>query len=181
MKEFLKSPKKTAILGLVGSFLMLTTTFTSLYTSNLILNSNNLYIIGLIVYFIIILMRMYKQRGNIKIANALLITTYILSLILSVFINIAEGESILVDVLLFGITILYLSNILFRKIKFINNKIFAVILLGFSIYQIIRFGTYIFRNNEIEFYLISGFVKYLGYIAIVPYFYNYYELLRGGK
>lgn len=178
MKEFLKSPKKTAILGLVGSFLMLTTTFTSSYTSNLILNSNNLYIIGLIVYFIIILMRMYKQRGNIKIANALLITTYILSLILSVFINIAEGESILVDVLLFGITILYLSNILFRKIKFINNKIFAVILLGFSIYQIIRFGTYIFRNNEI---LISGFVKYLGYIAIVPYFYNYYELLKGEK
>ena len=44
MKEFLKSPKKTAILGLVGSFLMLTTTFTSSYTSNLILNSNNLYI-----------------------------------------------------------------------------------------------------------------------------------------
>lgn len=181
MKEFLKSPKKTAILGLVGSFLMLTTTFTSSYTSNLILNSNNLYIIGLIVYFIIILMRMYKQRGNIKIANALLITTYILSLISSVFINIAEGESILVDVLLFGITILYLSNILFRKIKFINNKIFAVILLGFSIYQIIRFGTYIFINNEIEFYLISDFIKYLGYIAIVPYFYNYYELLKGEK
>lgn len=179
LKELMSSPKKTAILGLSGSILMLITTFTSLYISNLILNSYNLYIIGLIVYFIIILMRMYKQKGNIKVANILLLTTYIISFVAVIFVDIVEGESILIDIILFGTIILYLCNILFRKIKFINNKIFAVILIGFSIYQLIRFGIYFL--NETELYLISYFIKYCGYITIVPYFYNYYELLKGGK
>lgn len=179
MKEFLKSPKMTAILGLIGSVIMLITTFTTLYTTNILLNIYNLYIIGLIIYFTVILMRMYKQNGNIKIANTLLITTYIISFISVIFVNIVDGESILIDIILFGTIILYLCNILFRKLKIINNKVFAVIIIGFSVYQLIRFGTYFF--NETDSYLISYCIKYLGYIAIVPYFYNYYELLKEEK
>lgn len=179
MKEFLKSPKKTAILGLLGSVIMLITTFTTLYTSNIILNSYNLYIIGLIVYFAIILMRMYKQKGNIKIANTLLIATYIVSSISIIFVSIADGESYLIDIIFFGTITLYLCNILFRKLKIINNKVFAVIIIGFSVYQLIRFGTYFL--NETDSYLISYCIKYLGYMAIVPYFYNYYELLKEEK
>ena len=82
IKEFLSSPKKTAILGLIGSILMLITTITTLYTTNIILNTYNLYIIGLIVYFSIILIRMYKQKGNIKLANILLVVTYIVSFVI---------------------------------------------------------------------------------------------------
>lgn len=179
MKEFFKSPKETAILGLVGSVIMLITTFTTLYTTNILLNIYNLYIIGLIIYFTVILMRMYKQKGNIKIANTLLLITYIISFIGVMLVDIAEGDSFLIDIILFGTIILYLCNILFGKLKLINNKIFAVIIIGFSVYQLVRFGVYFL--NEKDMYLISYCIKYLGYMAIVPYFYNYYELLKGEK
>lgn len=179
MKEFLKSPKKTAILGLIGSVIMLITTITTLYTSNLILNSYNLYIIGLIVYFSIILMRMYKKKGNIKIANTLLIITYIISSISVIFVGIVDGESFLIDIIFFGTITLYLCNILFGKLKIINNKVFAVIIIGFSVYKLVRFGIYFL--NETDMYLILYSIKYLGYMAIVPYFYNYYELLKEEK
>lgn len=180
IKEFMSSPKKTAILGLVGSVIMLLTTFTTLYTSNIILNSYNLYIIGLIVYFSIVLMRMYKQRGNIKIANTLLIATYIISFILFLFLfYFAHAELNLIDIIFFGTIILYLCNILFEKLKIINNKVFAVIIIGFSVYQLVRFAIYFL--DETDMYLISYSIKYIGYMAIVPYFYNYYELLKGGK
>ena len=59
-----------------------------------------------------------------------------------------------------------------------NNKIFAVLIIGLSLYQLFRFGMFIFVYDEIELNLISYFVKYLAYIVIVPYFYNYYELLK---
>lgn len=179
MKEFFKSPKMTTILGLVGSVIMLITTFTTLYTTNILLNIYNLYIIGLIIYFTVILMRMYKQNGNIKIANTLLLITYIISFIGVMLVDIAEGDTFFIDIVLFGTIILYLCNILFRKLKIINNKVFAVIIIGFSVYQLVRFGVYFL--NEKDMYLISYCIKYLGYMAIVPYFYNYYELLKGEK
>ena len=179
MKEFLKSPKMTAILGLIGSVIMLITTLSTLYTSNIILNIYNLYIVGLIIYFTIILMRMYKQKGNLKIANTLLLLTYIISSISVIFVSIADGESFLIDIIFFGTITLYLFNILFRKLKIINNKVFAVIIIGFSVYQLIRFGVYFL--SETDLYLILYSIKYLGYMAIVPYFYNYYELLKEGK
>ena len=177
IKEFLSSPKKTAILGLIGSILMLITTITTLYTTNIILNTYNLYIIGLIVYFSIILIRMYKQKGNIKLANILLLVTYIVSFVLSSVVDFMQEESILIDIILFGTIILYLCNILFRKLKIINNKIFAVIVLGFSVFQIIRFIIYFF--SETDLYLMLYSIKYLGYMAIVPYIYIYYNLLKG--
>lgn len=190
VKEFLKSPKKTAILGLIGSILMLVTTFYtlyelivmivgSLYMTEILSIIGNLYIIGLIFYFFTVLMRMYKQKGNIKIANNLLMTTYIISLIGAILLGIAQGESFLIEFIFFGTIILYLCNILFRKIKFINNKIFAVVILGFSIYQLIRFGIYFL--NEANFHLILYSIKYWGYMAVIPYFYNYYKLLKEEK
>lgn len=181
MKEFFKSPKKTAILGLVGSVIMLLIVFMTFNTDYLIFNMYNLYIIGLLVYFIIILMRMYKQAGNLKIANYLLIATYIISLCGEIFADIAEGESILIGVIIFGITILYLCNILFRKIKFINNKIYAVVVIGISLYQIISIGKYMFIYNDLIQYIMVDIIKILSYIATVPYFYNYYELLKEEK
>lgn len=179
IKEFLKSPKKTAVLGLIGSMIMLITTLTTLYTTNILLNIYNLYIIGLLIYFAVILMRMYKQNGNIKIANTLLLITYIISFISVMLVDIAEGELFLIDIIFFGTITLYLCNILFGKLKIINNKVFAVIIIGFSVYQLIRFAIYFL--NETDMYLISYSIKYAGYIAIVPYFYNYYELLKEEK
>lgn len=184
MKEFLKSPKKTAILGLVGSVIMLISTFWAMNTYSIILNLYNFYIIGLVVYFIIILMRLYKQKGNIKVANYMLITMYILSIFGLVVSTIAEGESILysfVNILIFIVIILYFFNILLNKSNVINNNVFAIIVVGLSAYQLIRFGTYIFGSKEVELYIISFCIKYIGYIAVVPYFYNYYKLLKEEK
>ena len=179
LKDFFSSPKKTAFLGLIGSIIMLITTITTLDTTNITLNIYNLYIIGLIVYFSIILIRMYKQKGNIKLANTLLLVTYIASFIVSSVVDLMLGESILIDIILFGTIILYLCNILFGKLKIINNKIFAVIVLGFSVFQIIQFIIYFF--SETDLYLISYSIKYFGYMAIVPYFYIYYNLLKEGN
>lgn len=180
MKEFLKSPKKTAILGLVGSVIMLIPMF--LYSQySLISSLYNVYFIGLIIYFVIVLSRMFKQRGNIKVANYILIITYIISILASIILGILEGEFFTLDDLLLIIMTLYFSNILLRKVKLINNKAFAIIVIGLSIYQLIRYGFIIFSVKEIEILDLSYFVKHLAHITIVPYFYNYYELLKGGK
>ena len=178
MKEFLKSPKKTAILGLFGSLIMMIVMFMKIDEYLLILNIYNLYIIGLVIYFVIILIRMLKQKGNIKIANYTLIITNIISLFGTIFVNIAEGEMIFTDIIIFAIVILYFCNILLRKLRFINNKVFAIVIIVTSIYHLINICRYILNYNEIEVYIILDFIKYLAYITIVPYFYNYYDLLK---
>lgn len=180
MKEFLKSPKKTAILGLAGSVIMLIPMF--LYIQYSLTSSiYNVYFIGLIIYFVTVLSRMFKQKGNIKFANYILIITFIISILASIILGILEGEFFTLDDLLLIIMTLYFSNILLRKVKLINNKVFAIIVIGLSIYQLIRYGFIIFSIKEIEILDLSYFIKHLAHITIVPYFYNYYELLKGGK
>ena len=180
LKEFMNSPKKTAILGLVGSIMMLISIFLFRHYS-LIYNIYNLYFIGLIIYFSTVLTRMFKQKGNIKFANYTLILTYITSIVVSIVLGIAEGEFFTLDDLLLIIMTLYFCNILLRKTKLINNKTFAIIVIGLSVYQLIRCSIVIFEANEIGFLDMSYFVKHLAHITIVPYFYNYYELLKGEK
>ena len=180
MKEFLKSPKKTAILGLVGSVIMLIPMF--LYSHySLIYNFSHIYFIGLIIYFVIVLLRMFKQKGNIKFANYILILTYTVSILASIIVGIAEGEFFTLDDLLLIIMTLYFINILLRKIKLINNKTFAIIIIAVSIYQLLRCIFIIYGASEILLLDMLYFVKYLAHITIVPYFYNYYELLKGGN
>ena len=180
MKEFLRSPKKTAILGLTGSLIMLIHMF--LYSKQFLISTiYNVCFIGLIIYFVTVLSRMFKQRGNIKFANYILIITFIISILVSIILGILEGEFFTLDDLLLIIMTLYFSNILLRKVKLINNNAFAIIVIGLSIYQLIRYGFIIFSVKEIEILDLSYFVKHLAHITIVPYFYNYYELLKGGK
>ena len=124
---------------------------------------------------------MFKQRGNIKFANYILIITFIISILVSIILGILEGEFFTLDDLLLIIMTLYFSNILLRKVKLINNNAFAIIVIGLSIYQLIRYGFIIFSVKEIEILDLSYIIKHLAYITIVPYFYNYYELLKGGK
>ena len=76
---------------------------------------------------------------------------------------------------------LYFINILLRKIKLINNKTFAIITIAVSIYQLLRCIFIIYGASEILLLDMLYFVKYLAHITIVPYFYNYYELLKGGN
>ena len=182
MKEFFKSPKKTAILGLVGSVIMLLIVLMTFSSQLLITNTvYNLFIIGLVFYFTVVLMRMTRQKGNIKIANYTLIITYAVTLIGTISFGIAEGESILIEVLIYGIMILYLCNILLRKFRFLNNKIYVVVIIGFLVYRIISIGRYLFIYNDVAQYVIIDLITILSYMATVPYFYNYYELLKEEK
>lgn len=187
MKEFLGSPKKTAILGLVGSLIMMIIMFMRTETYLILLNINNLYIIGLVIYFIIILMRMLKQNGNVKIANYILVMTYIVSFLGTILTNLfvagvtINAIELLIDIIVFVVVILYFCNILLKKINFLDNKVFAIIIIITSIYRIINICNYILNYAEIEVNIILEFIKNLAYIMIVPYFYNYYKLLKGGK
>ena len=182
MKEFLKSPKKTAILGLIGSVIMLLIVLMTFSSQLLITNTvYNLFIVGLVFYFTVVLMRMTRQKGNIKIANYTLIITYAVTLIGTISFGIAEGESILIEVLIYGIMILYLCNILLRKFRFLNNKIYAVVIIVFLVYRIISIGRYLFIYNDVAQYVIIDLITILSYMANVPYFYNYYELLKEEK
>ena len=182
MKEFLRSPKKMAILGLIGSVFMIINIFI------LILNDvcswftslNFAYSIGFLIYFIIVLLRLYKEKGNIKIANYILIGSFIISLVVHiVIIQDLPGLSMasIVYLVVTIITLLYLTNILLRKIKIVNNKSFIFIIFIYLIYQ----AFLMIIVKEMDLYIMSELVNSLSYLLITPYFYNYYDLLKGGK
>ena len=146
--------------------------------SFLILTLGNASLWGYIIYFSIVAMRLYKQKGNIKTANYILMIFSIMSLITSLvsliqFIN--YGGYLNTEILFIFIeliNIIYLVNILFKKakMKYITNKLFAIVNILFAIYCII----------SASFNLIT-FMYYIGYLLRIPYFYNYYELLKGSK
>lgn len=190
MKEFLKNPKKTAILGLLGSLIILIQRISTIITGDRLIDEPlvDLCYLGLIFYFSTILMRMHNIKGNIKIANILLITTYIYGFIRAIFslwsvIAYVFGDDLLLSsigrVISLAVIILYLLNILFRKSEIVNNKVFAIVTIVFSVYQILKIGIYFLEEPEL--YVIGTLIKYLGYMATVPYFYNYYELIKEKK
>lgn len=186
MKEFFKSPKKTAILGLISSAIML---LPILFTNGIVYIidyiSYNFYFIGFIIYFSIVLLRMNGKNSDIKKANYFLIISIIITIISSGIWGLLEGEGIftLNDIALLAM-ILYFSNIFFKKAKFMNNKIFIIVVSIVSIYLIINNIVGLVTNyDEIIYfidlaYVLFGYIKYLAQIAIIPYFYNYYNLLK---
>ena len=189
MKEFFKSPKKTAILGLIGSVIALLPILL-VYLVYSIYNTIsyifcNFYFIGFIIYFSIVLLRMNGKGSDIKKANYFLIISIIITIVSNGIFGFLEGESIftLNDITLLAM-ILYFNNIFFKKAKFMNNKIFIVIISIISIYLIINntIGLVTKYNEMIYFmdwsYILFRYIKYLAQIIIIPYFYNYYNLLK---
>ena len=98
IKNFFKNPKLTTILGLFGGIGLLVSRY--IYDSMVegffdykwILG--NLFIIGIIIYFIIICMRLFANKGSVKIANIILISTLIIwDLLLFIYHNIISFNS----------------------------------------------------------------------------------------
>lgn len=196
LKEFLSNPKKTAILGLVGGIIMLLfkiiytiyciyflyiDRYTDIYSLIYDLFST-LFILGIITYFVVVLLRMSKHNVNINIANNILITTFIVSFIGIIYVGISVGEGIDLSAWVLFISALYFANILLRKIKLINNKVFAIVVIACLMCESIMNVLNILKSSELYFptviYFITSFIKHIGYIAILPYFYNYYKLLK---
>lgn len=176
MKEFLKSPKKTAILGLIGTIIMLIPVFKFILGEDFfefgIVTIYHTYFWGLLIYFIIVVFRLFKLKGNIRVTNFILIITLGVSIIGNIL-----GNS-LINVIVLAILELYLINIFFGKNTFINNKIACVVFILYIFYSIIvlDFKTYFFAENIFDFV-----TQIVGYLFIIPYFYGYYELLKEEK
>ena len=180
LKEFMRSPKKTAILGLIGSILMLAN-WIIYFTPFSILDE--FCSICLIIYFIVILVRMFLQKGNLKFANYTLIISYIVT-ILMIIPNIKYIFNIvgIAYVLSLVTMILYLCNILLRKNNFVNNKIFAIVIIIYTLIQLISsldtFNLFAIKYSVFTEEIIY-IINYIGYLFIIPYFYNYYNVLKG--
>ena len=176
MKEFFKSPKKTAILGLIGAIIMLFPvikfTFGEDFFEFGIISIYHTYFWGLLIYFIYIVLRFYKLKGNIKIVNYILITTIAVSIIGNIL------GKLWINVIVLIIFELYLLNIFCRKKTLINNKIALIVLVAYIIYSIVvnNIRTYFFVQNLFDF-----ITQIIGYLFIIPYFYNYYKLLKEEK
>lgn len=174
IKEFLKSPKKTAILGLIGIIIMLIPvlkfTFGEDFFEIGIVSIYHTYFWGLLIYFLVVVLRFYKMKANIKIANYILIITLGIAIIGNIL------ATFWINVIILAILELYLINILLRKNTFINNKIACVVFLLYILYSIISFNfrTYFFVENLFDF-----ITQIIGYLFIIPYFYGYQELLKG--
>lgn len=192
LKEFMSSPKKTAILGLVGGIIMLLFTILAEYIFyidydyiNIYSLIYNLFILGVITYFVVVLLRISKHNVSINIANSILITTFILSLLGGIYIGISQGEGIILFDFLLFISILYFCNILFRKLNLINNKVFVIVVISSLMFNLIMNVLYILESSEITFGDLTNFIitpiRNMGYILTLPYFYNYYELLKEEK
>ena len=121
-------------------------------------------------YFIYIVLRFYKLKGNIKIGNYILITTFVIAIIGNIL------GRLWINVIVLIIFELYLLNIFFRKKTFISNKIALMVLIIYIIYSIFlnNSRTYFFVENLFDF-----ITQIIGYLFIIPYFYNYFELLKG--
>lgn len=175
VKEFLQDDKKTTILAFVGSVILLAYYLIFYFGGafiSIILDKTS--VIGFVVYFAMILLKMYKKQVNIKVANYVLIITLIIQTvsygIMTIarvaygIANIDEFAEIMVNI----ISIIYFFNILLKKPNFINNKIYLItVIVGFA-FQMVQPS--FFSSGEILLSLCS--------FTVVPYFYNYYELSK---
>lgn len=180
MKEFLKNPKNTAILGLLGGILMLCSNllynyyfglaFKGIFFYSLKLGLESVFSIGIIIYFLIVIMRLYSQKGNIKVAKYMLLVSLIVHIITIFLFN----QDIITSIIFLAIT-LYIFRILFNKDMPINNIAFLIVLSAYSLLNCFS----IIQQKD----MLTGFkyllIMYFSYIFIIPYFYNYYELLKG--
>lgn len=190
LKEFMRSPKKTAILGFVSSILMILNVFLNNNHSLLSLLfqfSSKLFIFGFALYFLIILLRLVKNIGNIKIANYFLIISFIIPILIEVFIIIKYQINIkgVIYLIVYIYLSYYLYNLLIKRNYKVNNIIFSAVLIGFVVYQMI-YSIYcknfiISAYNNFTQNLIMN-IMYLimkvSYVGIIPYFINYSKLLR---
>lgn len=179
VKEFINNPKKTAIVGLVTSISIVleNIVFRPPY-SILILILSLFPTIALLIYYSIVCLRLYKNTGNVMIARNILVIAYfikaitdILQIFLSKFVGGIYSAGILTTIVDCFIAI-YLYFILFKGSTKISNKIFAVVIIVTYLYSLINLISYGYFN-------ILTLINYVLNIAILLYFYSYYEELKG--
>lgn len=190
LKKFIASPKRNTIVGLVSSILMLLQAIFIIVISKEIEFKEISHIIknfvslGFILYFSIILYRMNRRRGNLKIATNILIVSLILTILSLILLQVADimNFSNIIAITLNIIIYIFLFNILKRKSTKFSNNIFLVMMVVYTIYQLVMDNmNIIIFTNEFDTRNFLIWICNVSYLGIVPYFYNYYEILKGEK
>lgn len=169
VKEFLGNPKKTAMLGLIGALICAAYYIFCLPIWIVGRILYGLEFIGLTVYFAIVVMRMNKKEGNIKVASYVLLISFAIRTLMNI-IQLLDGVAyplyLLVEIAVKIIVILYFANILLRKTNPINNKIYSLAMIIYVIFLTIQSPS------------LLGVILNLCLLAQLPYFYMHHELLN---
>lgn len=209
VKAFFKNTKKIAIIGLISSILICYissyNSYNSIYSTITRMSNplyefyynNDFYIYDIqiiireilfslatlcfVVYFIFLLISLYKEKKIIKIANYILLCSFMITVILEIHsiystytyfkdCDFTNPTKLILQLVTGLVNTLYIFNILFKqgKIKFITNKVFAIsnillVILGFLPITFI------------------GILLDVLYLFKMLYFYNYYKLLEISK
>lgn len=200
VKEFFGSLKKTAMLGLISSILMMIYIIMQMSSRTqgflvIILNAIQLLpmLIGFIVYFSIVTLRMSKENISLKIGNNILLICLVITLVAVIIITIIYyGFSILsiLNIIIRSITIIFIYNVMLKKstkvswIWFALSIVYLVVIDIINIINIWRANNYLlnlYRTSETITILILKTISCVSYIGIIPYFINYYNIVKEGK
>lgn len=200
MKEFFGSLKKTAMLGLISSILMMIYIIMQMSSRTqgflvIILNAIQLLpmLIGFIVYFSIVTLRMSKENISLKIGNNILLICLVITLVAVVIITIIYYEFSIISILniiIRSITIIFIYNVTLKKstkvswIWFALSIVYLVVIDIINIINIWRANNYLlnlYPTSETITILILKTISCVSYIGIIPYFINYYNIIKEGK
>lgn len=200
VKEFFGSLKKTAMLGLISSILMMIYIIMQMSSRTqgflvIILNAIQLLpmLIGFIVYFSIVTLRMSKENISLKIGNNILLICLVITLVAVVIITIIYYEFSIISILniiIRSITIIFIYNVTLKKstkvswIWFALSIVYLVVIDIINIINIWRANNYLlnlYPTSETITILILKTISCVSYIGIIPYFINYYNIVKEGK
>lgn len=200
MKEFFGSLKKTAMLGLISSILMMIYIIMQMSSRTqgflvIILNAIQLLpmVIGFIVYFSIVTLRMSKENISLKIGNNILLICLVMTLVAVIIITIIYYEFSIISILniiIRSITIIFIYNVTLKKstkiswIWFALSIVYLVVIDIINIINIWRANNYLlnlYPTSETITILILKTISCVSYIGIIPYFINYYNIVKEGK
>lgn len=172
MLEVLKRPKVLAFLGLFGSIISIIPMLISVFDFDDIIGILLGFQVGLIGYFLLIILRLYKVRININIPKVLLILYFIINDIMYAIVAIKNIYFFLmVWLLLLILYTFYFIYIFYNKGPKTSNKILLIVTLVFIIIALLT----------LKIFSVITFELVVIWIFILPYFYQYYNLLEEEK
>lgn len=178
MKSNFSKSKSFVWLGLLGSMIGFIYQLSDMRMSIAFLLLTFVFNLSVIFYFATVLLRLYKKGGNIDIARKVLIVGILINIIIEILhISSVNDNHILIisNILYYIVWLLYLINIFENKGIKINNKIIPIITI---FYIIIPF----LCSSEINVSMIKDtIINRLQIILMIPYFYKYYDLVKGVK
>lgn len=181
-KKIFTNPIITITIGLVGALVYAIIHIFIMRSAPVIQSIlYNLYYVMLVVYFICVLLRLKKINANMKIIQYMLLGSILISFVIYIISLFIYYSAISIHDILFiipyiGFFIYFLNIFNIKEVKFANNNFFiASTFINILPFIILMFSASSFF--EILMYLLNILLP----ISIVPYFYNYYNLVKEKK